>query len=473
MDFVLRIPLSFHLTPFKGVIAQMNHEASRRHRSFSWMLIALILLTLSLASCGAPAATPNPIEPTTAATKPIGPTTAAPMPAEPTVTPPAAPTESSQPATPTPPDASFVSIPSGHKTSSGYECPEPQPKLPVTSTELNLFIWTEYVPQDILDCFEMIYGVKINKGEYSSNEEMYAKLAQGGSLYDLAQPSDYIIEVMIRTGVIDKLDKSQLPNLKNIAPNYFPVPYDPTGEYIVPYEAGTESIMYNADKVQTPITSWEDLWKPEYKDRMVFVDDPRYVIGMTLLTEGKNPNTTNPDDLKAIKPKLAELIQGVKVFNSDNPRDSLLNGDADLGFIWNGDAFLAAQQDPAFKYVYPKEGTFVWRDGYALVKDAPHQDAAYAWLNYSLQPDVFWLMLRDWPYTNPNQAALEYAKNATFTVKDADGNDVTPAQLYEAYMASDITNPPPDVLAKAHSISDVGAATPLYDELWTEVKSGH
>ena len=84
----------------------------------------------------------------------------------------------------------------------------------------------------------------------------------------------------------------------------------------------------------------------------------------------------------------------------------------------------------------------MWQDGFGLVKEAPHPDAAYAWLNYMLQPDVFWLMLRDFPYTNPNQAALEYAKNATFTVKDADGNDVTPAELYEAYMNSNITNPP-------------------------------
>jgi spermidine/putrescine-binding protein len=442
----------------------MNVEDYCRSRRLLSMLISVILLALILSACGAPAATPA--QPT------AKPSESAPT-AQPANTPlPAATTAATKPAEPSA-DVPFVSNPSGQKTDSGFECPEPQPRLPVTSTELNLYIWTEYVPQDILDCFEMVYGVKINRGEYSSNEEMYAKLAQGGSQYDLAQPSDYIIEVMIRTGIIDKLDKSQLPNLKNIAPAYFPLPYDPTGEYIVPYQAGTESIMYNAEKVNQPITSWEDLWRPEFKDRMVFVDDPRYVIGMVLLTEGKDPNTTNPADLETIKPKLAELIEGVKVFNSDNPRDTLLNGDADVGFIWNGDAFLAAQEDPAFKYVYPEEGTFVWRDGYAVVKDAPHLDAAYAWLNYSLQPDVFWLMLRDWPYTNPNQAALEYAKNATFTVKDADGNDVTPAQLYEAYMASDITNPPPDVLAKAHNIEDVGEATPLYDELWTEVKSGN
>ena len=117
------------------------------------------------------------------------------------------------------PHAPFVSKPSGQKTASGFECPEPQPKLPVTSKELNLFVWSEYVPQDMLDCFEKVYGITINRSEYSSNEEMYAKLAQGSSQFDLAQPSDYIIEVMIRTGILDKLDKGQLPNLKNIAPN--------------------------------------------------------------------------------------------------------------------------------------------------------------------------------------------------------------------------------------------------------------
>ncbi|NTU63468.1 MAG: spermidine/putrescine ABC transporter substrate-binding protein, partial [Chloroflexi bacterium] len=336
-----------------------------------------------------------------------------------------------------------------------------------------LFVWAEYIPQDMLDCFEKVYGITINRSEYSSNEEMYAKLAQGSSQFDLAQPSDYIIEVMIRTGILDKLDKSRLPNLKNIAPEFAKVPGDPDGGYIVPYEAGTESIVYNADTVKSPPQSWKDLWKPEYADRMVFVDDPRYVIGAALLAEGKDPNTTNPADLKAIKPKLAELLNGVKLFDSDSPKSALIAGDVELGYVFNGEAFLAAKENPAFKYVYPAEGTFLWQDGFGLVKEAPHPDAAYAWLNYMLQPDVFWLMLRDFPYTNPNQAALDYAKNATFTVKDADGNDVTPAELYEAYMSSNITNPPAEVWQNGINIEDVGDALPLYDSLWTEVKSGH
>ena len=278
---------------------------------------------------------------------------------------------------------------------------------------------------------------------------------------------------MIRTGILDKFDKSQLPNLKNIAPELAHVPGDPNGDYIVPYEAGTESIVYNADTVKNPPQSWKDLWKPEFADRMVFVDDPRFVIGAALLAEGKDPNTTNLDDLNAIKPKLMELLNGVKLFDSDSPKSALIAGDVDLGYVFNGEAFLAAKENPAFKYVYPTEGTFLWQDGFGLVNEAPHPDAAYAWLNYMLQPDVFWLMLRDFPYTNPNRAALEYARQATFKVKDADGNEVSPAELYEAYMQSNITNPPAEVWKNGINIKDVGDVLPEYDNLWTEVKSGH
>ncbi len=432
---------------------------------------AVVITAWLVAACGAPASAPQ--RPTLAApgaesTQALQPT----QPPAPTATAAQQPNATLEP-TALPTEAAFGSRPSGKKTASGFECPEPQPKVDVKSKDLNLFVWTEYIPQDIIDCFEMVYGIKINRSEYSSNEEMYAKLAQGSSQFDLAQPSDYIIEVMIRTSLLDQLDLSKLPNLKNIDPSYAHVPGDPNGEYIVPYQAGTESLVYNSDKIKNPPKSWKDLWNPEYADDMVFVDDPRYVIGAALLAEGKDPNTTNPDDLKAIKPKLAELIKNVKLFDSDSPKSALLAGDADLGFVWNGEAFLAAQENPAFKYVYPEEGTFVWQDGYGLLKDAPHPDAAYAWLNYSLQPDVFWLMLRDFPYTNPNKAALDYARDATFKVKNADGNEVSPAELYQAYIASNITNPPADIWKNGINIKDVGDALPLYDNLWTEVKSGH
>jgi spermidine/putrescine-binding protein len=163
----------------------------------------------------------------------------------------------------------------------------------------------------------------------------------------------------------------------------------------------------------------------------------------------------------------------VLVFDSDSPKNALIAGDADAGYVYNGEAFLAVAENPAFVYVYPTEGTLFYQDGYGLVKDAPHPDAAYAWFNYAMQADVAWLTLRDFPYTNANRAALEYAKTATFTVLDADGNKVTPAELYAAYIASPITNPPAEVIRNGYAIRDVGDALPLYDQLWTEVKTGH
>ncbi len=439
----------------------------RQHR----VLTSLLGLSVLLAACVT--ATPTAAPTTVPATATTAATATGPAPIRPTTEPSPLATPTFAPSPLAVPETTFVSKPSSHTTESGFVCPEPQPRVPVTSQQLNLFVWAEYVPADIVECFEAVYGIKVNQSEYSSNEEMYAKLAPGGSTFDVAQPSDYIIEVMIRTGLLQKLDRTQLPNLANIDPVYAHVPGDSNGEYIAPYQVGTESIVYNADTVKQPLTSWKDLWRDDLADRLVFIDDQRYVIGFVLLSEGLDPNTANPADLQAIKPKLADLISRVRVFDSDSPKNALIAGDADAGFVYNGEAFLAAKENPAFKYVYPVEGTLYYQDGYGLIKDAPHPDAAYAWFNYALQADVAWLTLRDYPYTNANRAALEYARNATFTVQDADGNEVTPAELYAAYIASPITNPPPEVIEQGYAMRDVGDALPLYDQLWTEVKTGH
>ncbi|MFN3741463.1 MAG: PotD/PotF family extracellular solute-binding protein [Anaerolineales bacterium] len=346
-----------------------------------------------------------------------------------------------------------------HVTSSGFECPEPEPRMEVTSKELNLFVWTEYIPTEWKECFEMIYGVKINHDEYSSNEEMYAKLEKGGANYDLVQPTDYIVSLMIQKGMLQKLDKSKLYFLDNMLPQFMNQPFDPNNEYTVPYQAGTDAIVYNAKAVQTPPTKWADLWNPEYAGRMVFVDDSRVVIGMTLLTLGYDINTRDPNQLNEAKEKLKQLIPNVKLFDSDSPKTALIAGDVDLGLVWTGEAYLAQQEVPEFTYVYPEEGAILWQDNWAMPTGAPHPDAAYAWLNYTMQGNMFWLMLRDFPYINPNKAALEFAK-------------ANHPDIYEPYITSPITNPPAEVFEKGHRVSDVGEALPLYDQIWTEVKSG-
>ena len=424
-------------------------------KSRLWTGLALLAeLSLVLAACGGGATTtaPTQLAPTPGLTS-ASEATAVVTPA------PALAGATEGPKATTAPSPAFVSKPSDKTAASGFVCPEPQPRMEVTSKQVNLFVWTEYIPQDMIDCFQLVYGVTVNRDEYSANEEMYAKLSAGGTSYDLVQPTDYIVGLMIRQRLIQKLDKSKLPNLGNFDSHYLNFAFDPGNEYTLPYQAGTDAIVVNTETVPNPPKSWADLWKPEYAGRMVFLDDSRAVIGMTLLTLGYDVNTKDQAQLEEAKAKLAELVPNVKLFDSDSPKSALIAGDVDLGLTWTGEAFLAQQEKPSIQYVYPTEGALLWQDNYAIPTGAPHPDAAYAWLNYSLQGDLFWLMLRDFPYTNPNNAALEYAK-------------ANQPDIYNAYVSSPITNTPPEAIENGHRIDDVGDALPLYDKIWTEVKGG-
>jgi spermidine/putrescine-binding protein len=225
----------------------------------------------------------------------------------------------------------------------------------------------------------------------------------------------------------------------------------------------------NTGTVENVPQSWADLWNPEYAGRLVFLDDPRAVIGITLLTLGYDVNTTDPARLEEARKKLIELVPNIKLFDSDSPKTALLAGAVDLGMTWTGEAFLAQQGNPDIQYIFPTEGVILWQDNWALLKSAPHPDAAYAWLNYINQGNVFWMIIRDWPYTNPNQAALDFAKDNQVKVLDVNGNETTLAALYNAYMSSQITNIPASVIKKGHRVDDVGEATSLYDDIWAEV----
>jgi spermidine/putrescine-binding protein len=347
---------------------------------------------------------------------------------------------------------------SSHVTSTGFVCPEPSPRVQFDSKEINIFTWTEYVPVNIIDCFGLVYGVKVNVDYFSSNEELYTKMSFGQNVnpYDIIHPSDYMISVLIREKLLQKLDQSKLPNTKNLDAGLVAA-YGDTVNYIVPYQMGTQAIIYNSKTVTDPPTSWADLWRPEYKSHIVAVDDNRVIIGMALLTLGYDVNSTDKAQLEQAKQKLVELMPNIRVFDSDSPKTPLLAGDVNVGIVWNGEAFLAQKEDPAFQYVFPKEGSIIFFDGMGIPIHAPHPDASYAWLNYLMQGDVFWLTLVDYPYTNPNTAALEFAK--------ANHPDV-----YKAYMDSPITNTPVDIFAKGHEVKDLGSALQLYDQIWTEIK---
>jgi len=346
-----------------------------------------------------------------------------------------------------------------HVTSTGFVCPEPNPPVEFESKEINIFTWTEYVPADIIECFGLVYGVKVNVDYFSSNEELHTKMSFGESVnpYDVIHPSDYMIDVLVREGILQKMDQTRLPNIKNLDTGLVATAYGNSVDYLVPYQMGTQAIVYNTAAVGNPPTSWADLWSPEYKKRIVAVDDSRVIIGMTLLSLGYDVNSTDETQLSQAKQKLIELMPNIRVFDSDSPKNPLLTGEVDLGVVWNGEAFLAKQENPDFEYVFPKEGSIIFYDGMGIPVNAPHPDASYAWFNYLLQGDVFWLTLVDYPYTNPNAAALEFAK-------------ANHADVYNAYASSPITNTPADIFAKGHNIKDLGDALVLYDQIWTEIK---
>ena len=412
---------------------------------------SIVILTILLAGCGSPATSTQPV----AATEPPASTQA--------------PQATSGGAATAP--AEFVSKPSGKTTATGFNCPDANPRMTVTSKELNMFVWTEYIPQDIIDCFQLVYGIKINRDEFSSAEEQFAKLSKGNTGYDIAHVTDNVIPPYIRLNVLKKLDKSKLPIMAYFDSKYLDLSFDPGNLYTIPFEAGTSSIAVNTDKVTNLPTTWEDLWSTDYKGRMVAIDDSRAIIGVTLLTLGYDVNTTDKKQLDEAKQKLIQLTPNVVKWDSDSPKTELLDGTADLGIIYSGEAALASRQNPAIKYIYPSEGTIVWQDNWGIPNDAVHEDAAYAWLNYSMQPDLFWLMMCDFPYIDPNQASINFAKGNSMHYQD-DSCDSTLSELYDTYMGSNITNISDADYKAGHRAVDVGDAVPLYDQIWTEVKGG-
>ncbi len=326
-----------------------------------------------------------------------------------------------------------------------------------TSTELNLYGWSDYVPQQMLDDFTAQYGIKVNYDTYSSNEEMLAKLQAGASGYDLVIPSDYTVTIMLKQDMLEPLDLGQIPNFANLDPRFTNKEYDPGNKYTIPYQWGTTALAYDKTKVPFEPTKWSDLWDPRFKGKLVMLDDSREVPGMVLQMLGFDKNSTDPAQLDQAKQKLIELKPNILLFNSDDPETSLITGETWAGLVYNGNAALAKQQNPNIEYICPAEGCGLWFDNLAIPKGAPHPDAALAFLNFVLEPKESILITKEFPYSNPNAKALEYLK----------ANDPT---TYDAYMAFSATNPPADFLAHAIEVKDVGDATTLYDTLWTDFK---
>ena len=276
----------------------------------------------------------------------------------------------------------------------------------LSAAELNLFAWSEYVPQAVLDQFTEETGIQVNYETYASNEEMLSKLL-GGAEYDLIQPSEYVIEVMVRRGMLAPIDFNAVPNFKNIGKEYLNLPHDPEQKFSVPYMAGSVGIVVNTDRVKDPISGYADVFSGKYAGRIVALDDNRELLTWALHATGQDINTISKDSLAKARPVLAKWLPQIKIFDSDSPKTALLNGEVDLGIVWSGEAAILYNEDKKFQYVLPAEGAHLFIDSLAIPKDAPHKKEAHAFLDFILRPEISVLISADFPYTNPNVAARE------------------------------------------------------------------
>jgi spermidine/putrescine transport system substrate-binding protein len=277
---------------------------------------------------------------------------------------------------------------------------------PAAAEEINLFAWSEYIPQSVLDGFTEETGIQVNYETYASNEEMLAKLLSGAASYDLVQPSEYTIEAMRKENLLLPLDHSKLPNLKNIGKEYYGLPYDPKLEYSVPYMQGTVGIVVNVEKVKEPVAGFGDVFQARNKGRIVVLDDALEIVTWGLATQGKGPDEVTKENLDKVRPVLATWLPLVKVYDSDSPKTALLNGDVDLGVVWSGEAAILLKEQPGkFKYVLPVEGAHMFIDSLAIPKGAPNIAGALKFIDYVLRPEVSRKISEEFPYTNPNVEA--------------------------------------------------------------------
>jgi spermidine/putrescine transport system substrate-binding protein len=274
---------------------------------------------------------------------------------------------------------------------------------------LTIFNWGDYIDETLIERFEKETGVKVIYETFDSNEAMMTKIEQGGTTYDIAVPSEYMIDKMRQEKLLIPLDHSKLPNLKNIDERFMDLPFDPDNKYSVPYFWGTVGIVYNPTMLDgMEFDSWNDLWDPRLKNEILLIDGAREVIGMGLNSLGYSLNDTNKDHLRKAKDKLDSLTPNIKAIVGDENRMLLENKEAAIGLVWSGVASEIMFENEDLEYVVPKEGSNLWFDNMVIPKTAKNVEAAHQFINFILDAEVAAQNTEYVYYSTPNKEALQH-----------------------------------------------------------------
>ncbi len=309
------------------------------------------------------------------------------------------------------------------------------------SGTVNVLNWSSYIPDSVIRDFEREYNIKVNYGTYSSNEELLAKITSSKEgTYDVIFPSDYMVELLVSKGMLEKLDKSKISNSINIDKTFLNQTYDMSNDYSLPFLTTVVVIAVNRDNVTSNIKGYSDLLSDEYKNNIVLLDDQRIIIGMALLARGYDMNDTDEYHLQEAKNWLLDLKDNVKAYDSDSPKTFFITEEADIGVMWHAEAEIAKDENPNIEIIYPREGHAISTDNYTIVKGAKNKDNAYLFINYLLRKDVSLKIVDEYPYISP------------LNIKQK----------------SNVTNSA--IFNKGFYVKNIGSNIRNYDKIWADIK---
>ena len=320
---------------------------------------------------------------------------------------------------------------------------------------VNVYNWTEYISDSVLKAFTAETGIEVVYSTFDSNEAMYAKLKlmRNSGDYDVIFPGTDFVDKMRKENMLEVLDHNKISNFKLLNKTLLNAEFDPENKYSVPYLWGSSGIAVNTKRIDlSSINSWDDLWLPQYKGRVMLMNDLRDVFSMSLLTLGYPTSTQDPNHIKAAYEKLATLMPNVRTFNSDAPRMPFMEGETYLGLAWNGEVIMAQDQGmPELDFVYPKEGVIMWMDNMAIPKNAKNLENAYTFIDFLMRPENSAIISEEIGYGSPSDAA-----RALMPPKMANNETIYP---------------PADKMGHALFRRDVGDKTmALYQKYWDRLK---
>ena len=295
---------------------------------------------------------------------------------------------------------------------------------------LNLYIWSDYLAPNTLSDFEKRTGIKVHVAYFDTNETLETKLLAGSSGYDVVVPTASYFERQIKAGVYLALDKSKLPNLKNMDAQLMSkvALHDPGNAHGIIYTWGTNGFGYNEKMVKAllpdaPLDSWRMVFDPAIASKVAkcgisVLDSPAEMMRAAYSYLGKDPNSQKPEDLGQAEAVLAKIRPYIRNINSSEYIEALANGDLCIAVGYNGDVMQArdrardANKGIEIKFTVPKEGSILWFDMLAIPKDAPDPASAYAYLNYIMSPQVMADISNYMRYANANVASQSLVKSA-------------------------------------------------------------